>query len=245
MTVAGSSFIEVTSLSAIAHILEHRPQRVQRLYVPGGGKGRLGELVELARAARIPVDTGGGGRNAREACRAMLGPFQYTDFDAFVESTRATPRALVLALDHLQDPQNFGALCRSAEGFGASAILLPKDRSVAVSPGVYNASVGAVETIPIVLVNNLGESLRKLKGEGFWVVGTTLDEAARPPWEMPDFEKTAIVLGAELEGLSPSVEKLCDWTAFIPMPGKIQSLNVSNAGAVLLYELSRRAQTKK
>jgi 23S rRNA (guanosine2251-2'-O)-methyltransferase len=145
----------------------------------------------------------------------------------------------VLALDHLQDPQNFGALCRSAEAFGASAILLPKDRGVQVTPGVYHASVGAVETVPIVLVANLGEALRRLKETGYWVVGSAIGGGAKPPWETPDFAKTILVLGAELEGMSQLIEKTCDWKVEIPMAGDIQSLNVSAAGAVLLYELTR------
>src|SRR5205823_2883466 len=136
-------------------------------------------------------------------------------------------------------PQNFGAICRTAEGLGVSGIILPKDRSVAVTPGVYSASVGAVETVPIAQVANLGEALRKLKDRGFWIIGAAVGANAKAPWEMPPFEKAVLVLGAELEGLSPVLEKNCDWLARIPLAGRIESLNVSVAGALLMYELLR------
>jgi 23S rRNA (guanosine2251-2'-O)-methyltransferase len=111
-----------------------------------------------------------------------------------------------------------------------------------VSAGVYHASVGAVETLPIVQVTNVGEGIRRLKDAGFWAVAASLGEGSTVPWEVPDFEKVVLVLGAELEGISPAVEKLCDWKVRIPILGKIESLNVSAAGAVLMYEWARRAQ---
>jgi 23S rRNA (guanosine2251-2'-O)-methyltransferase len=98
-----------------------------------------------------------------------------------------------LALDHLQDPQNFGALCRTAEGLGVDGILLPKDRSVTVTAGVYHASVGAVETIPIIQVVNLNEALRQLKEAEFWIVGTALSEQSHDLDDTPDFDKKASV----------------------------------------------------
>ena len=131
-------------------------------------------------------------------------------------------------------------LASSAEGLGALGILIPKDRSTSVTPGTYHASVGAVETLAIVQVNNLNEALRKLKDAGFWIVGTKLGEGAKPLKELPDFEKVVLVLGSELQGLSPAIAKTCDWLVEITLRGKIQSLNVSNAGAILMYELTRR-----
>lgn len=235
--------MEVTSLSAIEHIITHRPERVRRLFISGSQNPRVKAIEDKARKAKIQIDFGAGARpkgEAAEPVRAQLSPFEYTDLRDFLISVEPEKRAMVLALDHLQDPQNFGALCRTAEGLGVAGILLPKDRSVTVGPGVYSASVGAVETIPIVLVTNLADGLRKMKEAGFWIIGTTIGAGATPPWEIPDFEKAVLVLGAELEGLSHGVDKTCDWRTEIPLGGKIQSLNVSVAGAILMYQLQHR-----
>ncbi|NBS19979.1 MAG: hypothetical protein EBS74_09400 [Flavobacteriia bacterium] len=97
-----------------------------------------------------------------------------------------------------------------------------------------------METLPVLQVTNLNEALRKLKKEGFWIVGAALGENAKPIQETPDFEKCVLVLGTELEGLKQATLALCDWLAEIPLKGKVQSLNVSNAGAIFLYEFSRR-----
>lgn len=235
--------IEITSLSAIEHLLSHKPERVRRLFLYGGSP-RVKELEYLARRAGVAVDTGGsrGKEKNFEPVRAYIAPFQYTEMAELLEGVSQKNRAIVIALDHLQDPQNFGAICRTAEALGVSGVLLPRDRSVVVTPGVYSASVGAVETVPVVQVSNVGEGLRKLKEAGFWIVGTTLNEGATGIEAMPDFDKVVLVLGAELEGLSPGIEKLCDWRIYIPLIGKVQSLNVSAAGAILMHELMKSRQ---
>ncbi len=143
-------------------------------------------------------------------------------------------------LDHLQDPQNFGAICRSADALGVSAIVIPKDRSVIVSSGVYHASVGAVETIPIARVTNLAQSIRKLKDHSYWIIGSAAGKNFPPPWEGPDFKRVVLLVGGELEGIHPALEKLCDWRTEIPMMGRVQSLNVSVACALLIHEIRRR-----
>jgi len=245
---ASRNYLEVTSLSAIEHMVEHCPERIQRLIIFGSGprtNPRVDRIQQTARAAKVAVDLAPPGDRGIDPVKAYVAPFEYAELAEWLETLGARPRALVLALDHLQDPQNFGALCRTAEALGIAGILLPKDRSVTVGPGVYSASVGAVETVPIVMVNNLGDGLRKLKDAGFWIVGTCLGAGATPPAEIPDFEKVVLVLGAELEGLSPSLEKVCDWRTEIPLQGKVQSLNVSVAGAILMWELSRKAMDKR
>jgi len=231
--------IEINSLSAVQHLLTHRPERVHHVWLQADNP-RTRAIEKLARSFKIPVEFARGNRSGEESVSARVLPFEYTDLGEFLESIRDVPRAYVLALDHLQDPQNFGAICRTAEGLGWHGIILPKDRSVAVTAGVYHASVGAVETVPIVQVANLADAVRKLKDEKFWVVGTTLGEGSTSLKEMPDFERIALVMGAEWEGLSSSLEKACDWKLHIPLEGKVQSLNVSAAGAILMYALRQR-----
>jgi 23S rRNA (guanosine2251-2'-O)-methyltransferase len=227
--------LQITSESAINHILRHRPARIQSLTLFGKSNPRISELEALAKQNRIACH-----REAKagtDPVSATLHPFEYSDWKEFRDRMKEKTHCVVLALDHLQDPQNFGALCRTAEALGVEGIILPKDRSVAVSAGVYHASVGAVDTIPIVLVTNLNESLRQLKEAGLWILGSALGEGSRPIDETPDFEKKVLVMGSELEGMSEHTKKLCDWLIEIPLRGKVQSLNVSAAGAILLHKL--------
>lgn len=237
-----SSLIEIHSLNAIEHLLTHRPDRILSLSCAFSQREsqRIDRILAQAKESGISVAEHHKKLPTDEPLKAQVKPFQFADWNEWVEKLNAMPRALVLALDHLQDPQNLGALCRSAEAFGVQGVLIPKDRSAGVTAGTYHASVGAVETIPMLQVTNLNESLRKLKKEGFWIIGAALGENSKPLQETPDFEKCVLVLGTELEGLKPTTLALCDWLAEIPLQGKVQSLNVSNAGAIFLYEFSRR-----
>lgn len=233
--------VEITSLSAIDHILRHRPQKIQGLVLAQNAGSRVHALESLAREAGISVRYANRA-NMREGepASAVLKPFEYETVDELLKKMSGRVSSVVLALDHLQDPQNFGAICRTAEGMGLQGILLPRDRSVVVSPGVYHASVGAVETIPIAQVVNLAAALARFKEEGFWVVAAGLGEKASKPKDVPDFDKLVLVLGAELSGLSSGIEKLCDWKVRIPLRGHIESLNVSVAAGILMYELTNR-----
>ena len=242
-----SSELRVDSQSAVAHILAHCPERIQELtiatYAPNSA--RLDNIRRLAAENGVTVHSSGRSEEERESVWMKLAPFRYTDDGVFLDDvSQKSGRQLILALDHLQDPQNFGAIARTAEALGVSGILLPKDRSVQVTSGVYNASAGAIETIPVVQVVNLSESLRRLKSQDFWIVGTTLGEGATSPWKMPDFEKIVLVMGAEWSGLSAGIEKLCDWKVQIPLPGLIQSLNVNSAASMLMYEWFRQGAEK-
>ncbi|MFM8312814.1 MAG: 23S rRNA (guanosine(2251)-2'-O)-methyltransferase RlmB, partial [Deltaproteobacteria bacterium] len=174
-----------------------------------------------------------------EPVTAHVQPFQFSDWKSFLETLTQKKTSCLLALDHLQDPQNFGALCRTAEGLGWDGVVIPKDRSVTVSPGVYSASVGAVETLPIVQITNLNETLKKLKEAGFWIVGTSLGENTTTVDKLPPIEKVVLVLGTELQGISPLIAKTCDFLVQVPLKGKVQSLNVSATGAILMHALQK------
>lgn len=235
-----------TSLSAIYHLLTHRPQSVKRLvvFVPREkASSRVASLISMAESQAIAIDYQPTPKakqtEAVEPLLAQLQPFRYTDWKPFLEELSKKTHSWVLALDHLQDPQNFGALCRTAEGLGWHGVIIPKDRSVTVSSGVYNASVGAIETLPISQVTNLTEALKKLKDAGFWIVGTALSEKSQTLDQLPPLEKVVLVLGTELEGISSLVAKNCDFLVQIPLQGKVQSLNVSATGAILMNSLKK------
>lgn len=231
--------MEIFSLSAIEHVLKHRPRRVKHLWVssPQEKSPRVQHILATAKQHQVTVDTFSTKKD-EEPVKALIHPFEYQPLSALLESIKK--KSLVLALDHLQDPQNFGAMARTADALGVDAILVPKDRAATIGPGVYAASVGAIETVSIVQVTNLGEGLRKLKEKNYWIVGSRLGGGAKPIADLPSFDRVVLVMGRELEGLSPSIEGLCDWLVEIPLRGKVQSLNVSAAGAILMYECVKR-----
>jgi 23S rRNA (guanosine2251-2'-O)-methyltransferase len=145
----------------------------------------------------------------------------------------------VLALDQLQDPQNLGAVCRSAEAAGATGVVLPEHGAATVTAAVCRASAGAVEHLALARVRNLADFLAHAKGREAWVYGSDA-EAAMAHTE-PDYDgRVVLVLGSEGRGLRPRVRAACDALVAIPMRGRVGSLNVSAAAAVLLYEVVRQ-----
>lgn len=151
---------------------------------------------------------------------------------------------LVVALDGVEDPQNVGSIIRVAEAAGASGLVLTRRHAPPLGPAVARASAGAVEWLPVARVPNLGRALNTLKDKGFWVFGSD-PEAELSLFELPDRvlgESQVVVLGAEGRGLRPGILKTLDHRVSIPMTGRVASLNVAAAAAVLLFELRRRAE---
>ncbi|SFF30859.1 23S rRNA Gm-2251 2'-O-methyltransferase [Fontimonas thermophila] len=151
----------------------------------------------------------------------------------------AEPDHLLLALDGIQDPHNLGACLRTAEAVGVSAVVLPKDRSVGLTAVARKSAAGAAERVPIATVTNLARTLARLKELGYWVTGLA-GEASQSLFEADLTGPTVLVVGAEGEGLRRLTREHCDRLVHIPMHGKIESLNVSVAAAVCLYEALRQ-----
>jgi 23S rRNA (guanosine2251-2'-O)-methyltransferase len=142
----------------------------------------------------------------------------------------------IVALDEIQDPQNLGAICRTAEVVGATGVVIPERRSATVTAAVCAASAGAVEHLPIAQVKNLADFLADAKAAGAWCYGASAE--ARVGYRSPDYSGgVVLVLGAEGKGLRPRVASMCDELVSLPMRGQISSLNVSAAGAILMYEI--------
>jgi 23S rRNA (guanosine2251-2'-O)-methyltransferase len=168
---------------------------------------------------------------------AEVEPYRYADADALL----AAPDALIVALDEIQDPQNLGAICRSAECAGATGVVIPERRSAEVTPAVCKASAGAVEHLAVARVRNLADFLLAARAAGAWSYGA--DGDARVSYAQPDYRGAVVlVLGSEGRGLRPRVAKSCDELVALPLRGRIGSLNVNAAAAALLYEITRQRE---
>lgn len=149
-------------------------------------------------------------------------------------------KALFLLLDRITDPHNLGACLRTAVAMGVTAVICPRDKSVGLTPTACKISAGASELVPFVSVTNLARSIAALKDLGVFVVGTMLDETAKPIHEVELVEHAAVVMGAEDTGLRRLTQDSCDQLVYLPMYGDIQSLNVSVATGMALYEVQRQ-----
>jgi 23S rRNA (guanosine2251-2'-O)-methyltransferase len=176
------------------------------------------------------------GTRDHQGVLALVEPYRYAD----AYELAAGDRPLLAVLDRVTDPRNLGAVCRSADGAGATGVVVPAHGSAVVTPVVARASAGAVEHLPVAVVTNLARYLEEVKGPDLWVYGAAGEERAQPMWDVDMTGGTAVVLGAEGKGLRPLVRRMCDALVAIPLHGAVESLNVSVAAAVLLYEARRQ-----
>jgi 23S rRNA (guanosine2251-2'-O)-methyltransferase len=188
----------------------------------------LGARVEIVTADEIERLSGS---DAHQGICAEVSEFVYADSGALLA---AGPAALIVALDEVTDPQNLGAICRSAECAGATGVVLPERRSAGVTAAVCKASAGAVEHLPVAHVRNLADWLGEAKAAGVWCYGAAADGDIR--YDVVDWAGgVVLVLGSEGRGLRPRVAAACDALVSLPLRGRIESLSVSAAAAVLLY----------
>jgi 23S rRNA (guanosine2251-2'-O)-methyltransferase len=166
---------------------------------------------------------------------AWCEPYRYAD----AYELAAVERPLLVCLDQVSDPHNLGAVCRTAEGAGATGVVVPSHGSARVTPAVCRAAAGAVEHLAVAVVTNLARYLGEVKRGDLWVIGAAGD-AGRTMWEADLSGGLALVFGAEGKGLRPLVRRTCDDLVSIPLDGRVESLNVSVAAAVLLYEAKRQ-----
>ena len=158
--------------------------------------------------------------------------YEYTSLDEIEKED------VIIMLDHLEDPHNFGAIIRTVEAAGFKSIIIPKDRSVEVNQTVMKTSVGTIENIKIAKVGNLVNTIKELKEKGYWVIGTDMDGN---DYKTIDYTgKIVIIIGNEGKGMSRLIKENCDFIASIPMRGKVNSLNASVAAALIIYEAVRK-----
>ena len=215
-----------------------------------GTKEALDELPDAAlRAARVPpaeivdrarlesvVPAGA----LHQGLALLVEPLPALDLEDICAET--APDALVVALDRANDPHNVGAVLRSAAAFGATAVIVPDRHAPEATPTLAKAASGALERVPLVRVSNLVNALKRLKEAGFWVAGLTAD-APQTLAEAKLSGRLVLVLGAEGAGMRRLSAETCDYLVRIPMVGDMESLNMSNAAAIALYELRRGTRT--
>lgn len=233
---------------SVESLLEMEPERVLTLFVlKDKSDQRLSKIFQLAAPFGISVQ-----KASRDSLEKLAGlPFHQgivaavrpyptlneQDLEKLVDST---PDILLLALDQVTDPHNLGACIRTAAAMGVAAVVVPRDRSASLTPTARKVAAGGAEKVKFIQVTNLGKTLAQLKTQDVRVVGTLLDEEAMPISQADFSGKVIVMMGAEDTGIRPINQAQCDQKVYIPMQGDLQSLNVSVATGMALYEACRQ-----
>ena len=232
--------------NSVREALLARRRRIERVLLAEGVRERalIEDILRLCQQAEIPILRVGrdeldrlSGSLEHQGVAAQASSYPYADLAETLALARQRQEApFLLALDSLQDPQNVGSLLRTAEAVGVHGVILPKDRAVGITPSVSRASAGAVEHLLVAQVTNLASTLENLKAQGIWVVGLE-SQPSLQDYRLADLNMPlVIVLGSEGYGIRRLVAEKCDLLLKLPMRGRINSLNVSVAGSVLLYQ---------
>ncbi len=232
--------------SVLAQV-KSKPQNIQRIWIQAHKKeDRLKTISELATQNNIQIesvskeklDEISNGNHQGVIC--VLQQDQTTTYDmASIMQLSLANNKLILVLDGITDPHNLGACIRSADAFGVDAVIIPQDRSAQVTPVVHKVSCGASQNMPVTVVSNLARALTDLKEQGFWIYGLA-GEADEEISATEFITPTVLVLGAEESGLRRLTKEHCDFLVKIPMLGTVESLNVSVATGVSLFEVRRQ-----
>jgi len=234
-------------LHPVLEALRAQDRELHRVYLEQGRRGRVvEEILQLARARHVPVAF-----EPREALDRRAGTARhqgaigvaaakpYVSLDDLLESAGKLDAPLLLILDGIEDPHNLGAILRTAEAVGSQGVIVPTRRAVGLTGTVAKVSAGAIEHLPVARVVNLSQAIERLKEARFWIYG--LDANGSRSYAEVDYRgPVALVVGGEGRGMRPLVAGRCDGTVRIPMRGKVESLNVSVATAVVLYEILRQ-----
>ncbi len=240
-------------IHSVESLLELEPERVLTLFaLKGRDDVRLKRIFELADPFGVSIQ-----KASRDSLEKLAGqPFHQgvvaavrphptlneNDLDELIQSNQ---NVMLLALDQITDPHNLGACIRTAAAMGVDAVIVPRDRAVGLTPTARKVAAGGAEKVKFIQVTNLARTLNNIKDEfNVRVIGTMLDEQALPIHECDLTGPIAIIMGAEDTGLRPITQSQCDQKVFIPMSGNLQSLNVSVAPGMALYEACRQRQVK-
>ena len=240
-------------LHTVSALLEKHPERVMEVYLQDGRDDQRAQQIQsLVSTHGIPCrlvpkqqlddltrqgDVPGNHQGVAAKCR-LAQPLREADLAQLGE--RANEPVLLLILDSVTDPHNLGACIRTADAVGAHGVVTTKDKAVGLTPVVRRVAVGAAEVVPFFQVTNLARTLDELKQQGVWVVGTAIDESAKSLYDTDLKGNIALVMGAEGKGIRRLTKDKCDSLLYIPMQGSVDSLNVSVATGVCLFEALRQ-----
>lgn len=208
--------------------------------------GPLGEIFAMARERRIPVQKVDRRRlgkfvpeTSHQGVIALAAAREYVDVEDILAGIKPGEPPFLIILDQIHDPHNLGAILRTAECAGAHGVIIPRRRSVPLTPAVARASAGAVEYVPVARVANIVQTVEFLKEKGLWIAGAAAD-GAEVYWDAGFACPLAVVVGGEDKGLGRLVRERCDILVRLPMSGRVNSLNASVAAALLAYEVARQ-----
>ncbi|MCL4419522.1 23S rRNA (guanosine(2251)-2'-O)-methyltransferase RlmB [Patescibacteria group bacterium] len=232
----------VMGVNSVRELVKHAPRRMVKLYVAQEKSlGRKSDIVDSCKKKNISVQILSFERltklvnsDSHQGVIAQVNPRQYLSTKEFL-SKQEKEKSTVLMLDQIFDPQNFGALLRSAECFGVDAVIFSKNRGSEITPVTTKSSCGASEILPLLRVSNLAETVSEFQKAGYEAVVSLLDPNSQDLNHFKFSDKTLLIMGSEGEGIQPLICKRADRSVYIPMFGQIQSLNVAQACAVMLY----------
>lgn len=242
----------IFGVHAAKQLLENSPEKILEVLVQSGkASERLSEELALAKQHGISIQffdkqkldvmcDEGNHQGLVLRCKAIeqKSEKQLDEFLKTFMKQESTP--LFLVLDNITDPHNLGACLRTAAAAGVHGVILPKDKSASINATVRKVAAGAADTLNIFVVTNLARSLDKLKDSGVWLVGTAIDERAQNLYQCDLSGAIALVMGSEGQGLRRLTQEKCDYLCYLPMLGAMQSLNVSVATGICLFELLRQ-----
>ncbi len=234
----------VMGIHCIDELVRHSPDRIIKVFAAKSVLQK--QIAKALNREKIPIIlkdknslTNLVQSDSHQSIVAEVKTFQSYDLKDFLKKLRDKDKSCLLLLDNINDPQNLGAIFRAADCFGVDALIWSKNRGSDITPVVSKVSSGASELVPSIKVSNLAQVLPLLQNEGFEVISTAIDSNAVSLFDYEFQAKTAIVLGSEGRGVQPLILKKCDKIIYIPMFGKIDSLNVSQATAVVLSHFAK------
>lgn len=238
----------IFGINPLLEALKASKRRCYKIIIESGKSGaKIGSILHLSRSMKLRVEhlpkqvlqKKFAGLN-HQGVIGYFAPKATLDLQELIHhSFKNNARPTLVILDGVQDPQNMGAIIRSAEALGIQGLILPRHRSALLNETVAKCSAGAIEHLPIAIVNNLVQTIEELKKAEFWIVGVDA-KGEKPCYDFKFDVAVALVIGGEEKGARPLVKKACDFSISIPMTGSLDSLNVSSASAILFYEILRQ-----
>ena len=221
-------------------------RQIEKILVQDGATGSIGKIIATAKAGGVRIDFVDkkkldlmAGGTPHQGIIAVVPGFDYAEVDDVLAKSEEEGRLpIIVLLDDIEDPHNLGAIMRTAECVGAAGVIIPKRGSSGLSPAAVKAAAGAAEYLPCARVTNLVRTIEELKERGYWICCCDMDGQ---PYDRCDLQgKLAIVIGSEGKGVSRLIKEKCDFVVGLPLRGRINSLNASNAAAIVLYEALRQ-----